>query len=654
MSKIAQLPGNHQLGNDLLLCGICERQFIEPKSLSCRHTFCKSCLLATFSFSSSAENYCSPLKCPTCKQQVSNINTSEDIEKLKCDFFELNLMNARDNETPTDIDDNQNVDSHVTHSQVSVTCNDAAENYDNKKLENLDEISEKCATHPDFSLTHCCMNCQLPLCEQCMKDIWFADINPHSTHRVNDLKTTWKYIRDGIQRCDETVSKIKQECLNVREETCTKKRADTKKSFDITISIMTQQLNKIDEDLRHAFEDDENLLLELEKKCNDIKQETDNMFSISQSNGATYPLPSAFSSLLQMLNNALKTLSDIQQCKTQFQSKQSQIDLTLAITDEKCIRNVINQFIMGEIIAKESIFEKNINTAPKLIKANFCYKLINASLQNIFAHNNDNFSVYDDETSVVYNFDDSFSLLKEIPCPVEDSSMSVYYVLGTYIFISHSQRTRRIYMQNRRNCVKEVKPLVNADNWALHPISSSISDLRCAHAYITRHDTKGIICLQFCANNQNKLNIIKTFKQSTNSMAKQVESLTLVEDTIIPDDKLLLVTNKDYSLFSIAYLTHIFVLDINGNLFYQFDSTEGPQAMCFNQIDQVILAKAIGNNRPKFEVRILSSKGNIQSFLTYNHEKHFGILTSVAVNHNDITYLSSDNGFILALTYSKY
>ena len=653
MSKSAHLPRIYQLSDDLLLCEICNRQFIEPKSLPCRHTFCKSCLLTAVSSSSSENNDRSLLKCPTCKKLASNIKTSKDIERLKCNFFELNLMSAIDNEILPVKDEKQDVASYVTHFQESIiTCRAAVNSCDNEKPEDLDEMSGKCETHPDFVLTYCCIDCQLLLCEQCTNGIWFADVNKHAKHRVYDFKTTWKYISDGVRHCDETVSKIKQECFSIREETCEKIKADAKKSFDITIGIMTQQLDKINEDLSYAFEADEELLLELEKKCNDIKQETVYTCSINRSINASYPHPAAFSSLLQALNNTLETLSDIQQCKTQFQSKQSRVDLTLALTDKKSIRKIINQFIIGEITTKEN--KTNPTKAPKVAQAKFRHILEGASLQNIFAHNNVNFGVYDSSKSVVYNFDDSYALLKKIPCPVEEYSkcanMRVYYVSGTYLFISHSQRTRQIYMQNKKNCLKEVAPLVNADYWALLPISSTY-DVRCAHAYITRHETKEIICLQFCASNQNRLNIIKTFKHSINNTVKHVWSLTPVEDKIIPDDKLLLVTNKDCSLFSIAYLTHIFVLNKNGYLFYQFDLTERPQAMCFNQIDQVILAKA--TDYSKFEITILSSKGNIQSFLTYNHEKSFSTLTSIAVNHDDIIYLIGDRRFILASTYSK-
>ena len=139
MSKRTLLQSNHQIGNCMLPCGICNRQLMEPKRLSYRHTFCKSCLLAAVSSLSSDINGFNPFNCSTYKQKISGIRTSEDIERLKCDFFELNFMNAMDNETNKNIHEKQSINYCVNQSEASARSNAAVNSLRNTKSDDLGE-----------------------------------------------------------------------------------------------------------------------------------------------------------------------------------------------------------------------------------------------------------------------------------------------------------------------------------------------------------------------------------------------------------------------------------------------------------------------------------------------------------------------------------
>jgi len=62
---------------ETITCSICKRIFCEPISLICGHSFCKSCLISKYSYSSS---------CPTCKEIIHinpyTINTNQILKEI--------------------------------------------------------------------------------------------------------------------------------------------------------------------------------------------------------------------------------------------------------------------------------------------------------------------------------------------------------------------------------------------------------------------------------------------------------------------------------------------------------------------------------------------------------------------------------------------
>ena len=735
----------HQINDDLLLCQKCNGQLIEPKSLSCRHTFCKACLLTALNTSSSATYHSSsPLKCPICKQQMSDITTPDDIDNLKCNFFELNLINAytdKNQEKKTSISDecklrcdnskrnffdlnlinafkdtNQEKETNLLEEQnlsfvkysearrrlsscSEVNCSD--ENNDNLIY---GSTATKCATHPDFYVTFCCIDCQTLLCNQCMKDIWLPN-NSHSTHRVHDLKTAWNFIRDGIQYCNETAEHILKEYLEFKEEICTKIKSDAQKNFDLLMSVMAQQFDQIDANLKHAFDIDEKYLEQLKRECNELTTKIGTLsfpFSNKVYNNLLCTQPSVVCNLLKSLNNATETVAKMQRQTNQLLNKRH-IHLEQETTEERAISDLIRSFI-GQVVIEEQISEVKLepmkqsyemqsydtSKKQKIMKANFCHRLLEVSLNNLFADDCDGFSIFDNKTFSVYNFDSSFSLTHKIEfqqsvdlkiLKTDQKPLMAYRVSDKYVLVSNSQRNRTVglYSHGLCWCVKEVSPLVNAEHWALYPleheetsmpISNELSnsatsfpsknqssyEIKCAHAYVTRNVTKRLICLKFCPNDQlNGIIIVQRYKTAISNTEKHIDMLSLVENTIIPQENLLLTANKDNSLLAIAYAIHIFVLDSFGSICYQFDSTKIPSAMCFSVDDKVILATLMAENGAyTFEVT-KSSNNCDQAVLTYdldqeNVGRRYGRLRSIAVNKDDILFLATNNGYIWALS----
>ena len=137
-------------------------------------------------------------------------------------------MNAMDNETNKNIHGKQSMNYCVNQSEASARNNAAVNSLRSTKSDDLGEknVATKCLTHLDFDMALCCLDCQIFFCDKCIKDIWFADINSHSAHRVYDFKTTCNVIKYGMQRRNVNAKKGKQEWLKIKEGTCNKIRID--------------------------------------------------------------------------------------------------------------------------------------------------------------------------------------------------------------------------------------------------------------------------------------------------------------------------------------------------------------------------------------------------------------------------------------------
>ena len=133
--------------------------------------------------------------------------------------------------------------------------------------------------------------------------------------------------------------------MKIKEGTCNK------------IRIINQQLNKIDEDLKRAFENDESILLELEQKNNKLND---------YNNLNSQPQPSSSCNLLQLLdslqnlNYSIKTVSEMQKCSARFINKLYNFRLTQKVTpNKKCVglQDMIRG-VIGDVEVKEKRYEK--------------------------------------------------------------------------------------------------------------------------------------------------------------------------------------------------------------------------------------------------------------------------------------------------------
>ena len=676
----------YQTSDNLLLCQMCNGQITEPKSLTCRHTFCKSCLLEVLNTSLITYHGSSSLACPICKQQMPDVTTPDDIENLTCDFFELNLINALadvNKEEETGIFGEKNLDFVKYNKTQAQLINSATTNCSNEKQDNLAESSmiTKCATHPDLSVTFCCLDCPLLLCDQCAKDRSYPNINLHSAHRVLDIKTTWYFIRNGIQYCNTMLEKKLKEYTKKKEQRCNEIKA--KERFNLLTHTMTQQLAQIDYTLNYAFEADGLLLHVLKRKCNEMMQ---NFFSNSLpfNHEDFYSFlnvrHSTVYNLFQLLRNATETVSEMQQFKMQFLNKRSflsyeAIEVRLIsdkirsfieqVSEERKIGNVRMQTIKTISVKKcnENSIKSITKKAPKVMKANFCHRLHGVNLKSIFSDDSDGFSIFDNATFSVYNFDSFSSLTSKIPFQIISRiNLCAYSISNSYVVVVNSQRNRIVYFQDSSWCPTVISPLINADQWAVYPTEilfpgkgQSNYKIKCAHAYITLDVTNRCVCLKFCANDQLKtLILVQQFKMTTcRNNATKVGQRTLMTDSIQKND-LLLTANTTSSLFAVAYLVHILVLDSSGKICYQFDSSNAPDAMSFNWNEKLILAALITEkNVYKFEVT-MSTNTSDQAVLTYdigqaNMIYKYGILMSIASNNDDILFLATNIGYIWAL-----
>ena len=183
-------------------------------------------------------------------------------------------------------------------------------------------------------------------------------------------------------------------------------------------------------------------------------------------------------------------------------------------------------------------------------------------------------------------------------CERQKSCFTAYFASDTYISISNSQRERKLHTKEYFKCVNEVSPrCLNPKQWALYPTSYynrnySKHKISCAHAYITRNETNRTICSHFYLTDEHELRTVcvSTFEAL---LVEHDSNLPMKKDEIILFKDLLLTANKNNSLFSVTYFTHVFVFDARGTPIYHINSSKKPEAMCLNINNDIIPAKFI-------------------------------------------------------------
>ncbi|XP_028392603.1 tripartite motif-containing protein 45-like [Dendronephthya gigantea] len=159
--------------HNLLVCDICKKTISEPKTLSCSHSFCKTCVenLAIQEEDVESEDKTDKLKCPTCKS-ITTIKTGGTVAELPDNEFVVKLLTV--------------VDPNREHSEQ--------------------EASLCSVCHKESVLT-LCMECEMLLCHSCnaSHNIWPRN-RSHALISVSEIanRDEKKQIVADTLRCTAT------------------------------------------------------------------------------------------------------------------------------------------------------------------------------------------------------------------------------------------------------------------------------------------------------------------------------------------------------------------------------------------------------------------------------------------------------------------
>ncbi|XP_028392604.1 E3 ubiquitin-protein ligase TRIM33-like [Dendronephthya gigantea] len=79
--------------HNLLVCDICKKTISEPKTLSCSHSFCKTCVENLSTQDEDVDDECKKLVCPTCKT-TTTLKPDETVSSLPDSKFIAELLTA--------------------------------------------------------------------------------------------------------------------------------------------------------------------------------------------------------------------------------------------------------------------------------------------------------------------------------------------------------------------------------------------------------------------------------------------------------------------------------------------------------------------------------------------------------------------------------
>ncbi|KAL9958079.1 hypothetical protein ACROYT_G035048 [Oculina patagonica] len=169
-----------------LECPICLEKFVEPKVLSCQHTYCRKCLEKLVA-RLDRENY--EVTCPECR--ASTKVPGGDVNRLPANFLINNLLSLHDDTQP---------------SKKSATC----------------------AKHDGETLKLFCQSCEEPICRDCtvidhhghrylfIKDIFVAE-KEKVLKIVQESKATICVLESSVATVDAQEEKLQESSVKVRE-----------------------------------------------------------------------------------------------------------------------------------------------------------------------------------------------------------------------------------------------------------------------------------------------------------------------------------------------------------------------------------------------------------------------------------------------------
>ena len=260
-----------------MTCKVCSEYYTDPLMLPCLHSFCKKCLIKAKEEQSSADT---SLKCPTC-------DTSFNLPDGKIEGLTQNLWLAQQvreasvknkmSKKESTLCDQCSEDTAVTFCcecwlflcDFCTTAHKRIKNTNQHKLVNMgkESVIEElpvtaqqpvyCPRHPRSELLYYCNDCEVMTCLNCLP-------TKHKDHAYEDYidvgETARKALKESVASCDGVIPPVTEAIANGEK--------------------MLEQIATHKEEVRQEIKEKfEELKAALDKRCNDLLMETEEIAS---------------------------------------------------------------------------------------------------------------------------------------------------------------------------------------------------------------------------------------------------------------------------------------------------------------------------------------------------------------------------------------
>ncbi|XP_011406990.2 PREDICTED: E3 ubiquitin-protein ligase TRIM71-like [Amphimedon queenslandica] len=265
-----------------MTCEVCSEYYTDPLMLPCLHSFCKKCLIKAKEKQGSADT-CTSLKCPTCD---TSVNLPDDkIEGLTQNLWfehkskEASIKKRIVNKKAISCDEcivDDSSDAAVVyccdcgqflcdlckkvHKRNKKKANHKLIDLGTKESIDLPAIKHEavyCSRHLDQKLTYYCNDCTKLVCQICLNV-------KHKSHNYNDYldegDTACKALKESVASCDRVIPPVTEAIANgekMLEQIATRKE-------------------EVKQEIKETFEE---LKAVLDKRCNDLLMETEEIAS---------------------------------------------------------------------------------------------------------------------------------------------------------------------------------------------------------------------------------------------------------------------------------------------------------------------------------------------------------------------------------------
>ena len=261
-----------------MTCEVCSEYYTDPLMLPCLHSFCKKCLIKAKEKQGSAGT---SLKCPTCDTSV-NLPDGK-IEGLTQNLWfehkskEASIKKKIVSKEATSCDKcDDSSDSAVVyccdcaqflcdyckkgHKRNKKEANHKLIDLETKESIELPAIKHEavyCARHLDQKLTYYCNDCNKMVCQICLNV-------KHKSHNYNDYldegEAACKALKESVASCDGVIPPVTEAIANGEK--------------------MLEQIATRKEEVRQKIKEKfEELKAALDKRCNDLLMETEEIAS---------------------------------------------------------------------------------------------------------------------------------------------------------------------------------------------------------------------------------------------------------------------------------------------------------------------------------------------------------------------------------------